>query len=570
VQNSGSLTTSGSNTTTISGTLNIGTSTSSSAQATLNAPFSASGATTVYGTMKLGNAFSSSSIANNGTLQVNSGVAATISGAVTNSGAVNMAGSSSISASSYSSTDSHTTNITGTGSSSVGAVTTTGAINLASTLLIVNSTVTSGGPWTIFTAGSGQLTPPSPSNVILPSSTSAFFAKWSYDASDSTHLIIDLVSRTISSLAIGQINYEIAQVLDNMNSLPHKNSGQQQLLNDVFSSTNQSQLNQFLHELMPANNSTAATIAIQNQLFDTINMRSSYVREDRKFQLAGISSGELNPNSSFWLGPLGDYANQQESGISEGYKAYTYGLMLGADHRTDAGGVIGLAAAYTNTNVEEKSNDFFKTHILGWHGILYGNLTLPREAFIEWIATGVTNKFDGNRSINAGIANLNVTSDYKGWQAGARVNFGKTFDLTDYFNLTQFTLCEYIYVHQPPYNETGSVAALHVAPPLSRNIVTVGEGFRFGFYGDDPFVPSEVHIVATYDIINDPNTVVSNFVVGSDIFSIYDNPQRFALRAGFDYGVLFFDKLALEFSYDFVYRVGYTDNSGTLRLKYIF
>ena len=130
----------------------------------------------------------------------------------------------------------------------------------------------------------------------------------------------------------------------------------------------------------------------------------------------------------------------------------------------------------------------------------------------------------------------------------------------------------YAVLQRPGYSETGSVAALQLQNQGIANILTFGVGARISALSSDKWLSNtrELRIIATYDVIHSGNVSTANFIVGSNDFAVSTSPARAALQLGASYSFVMFDKLQLEFSYDFEWRNKYTDNSGEIAIRYVF
>jgi hypothetical protein len=547
------------------------------------------------GQLNVINSAQSAGISNAGTLTVNSGSTLTATGGITNTGNVNvngaismpgqafnatagtvtMAGNSSINGGSYTNAGTHTTNISGNSASNIGAVTTTGAINLATTQIVVQTNFhPQTGTWTLFTAGSGLLTPPNnPAAQITLPSTGTLFSSWSYNFDPDTIMTVTVHSNTVQSLVTPGINQIIAGVLDQMNS-GNENAGQQALLNDVFDCTSTQQLNALIHSFMPDNNSNAVNVALQNAALNKVQTRAAGRREYLDPDLVGFTSGDITPNTSLWQSLFGSIARQHAHGtdFNEGYKAKSGGFLLGIDTLCPNNDVYGIAVGMSYTNVTEYSNPEFLTNITGVHGLLYGSNVFAGDYFLEWLLNAAFNINEGSRNINQGTGILSVQSSYKGALGGIRFNLGKYIDLNECLRLSQVNSVEYTYLYRPAYNETGSVAALHVTYPKNQNILTLGSGFRVSIPTDNSWLNAvpEARAIVTYDLINPGDAVTANFLVGSENFTVTSQTEKWAITLGADMKFNVWNSLQLEISYDCQMRIAYLNNTGSVKVKYLF
>ena len=191
--------------------------------------------------------------------------------------------------------------------------------------------------------------------------------------------------------------------------------------------------------------------------------------------------------------------------------------------------------------------------------------------FMEWMFTGVVNKNKGHRSINVNGNDFTVNSSYHNYQAGARINLGQ-YSETDTWTFSLIETLRYNLAYNPAYNEYDSVAALNVSSEKFSNLLTVGGGIRLSFPGEDPWLTGsrEIRVMGTYDVISPNNTTYANFIVGSENFAIANPISPWGVEIGADFAITLCKRLQVQLSYDFTLRNQYTNNSGSIKLKYLF
>lgn len=541
------------------------------------------------GQLTVVNTSQANTIANHGTMTINSG-ATLSSGAITtdgtlnlggdinmagsiftNTGRVNISGQRTVTAASYNSTN-NSQYFTITTQATFDQLNVVGDANISGDVINVSSSYNLASyTWPIITT-TGTLTHDVLTQVNLPTSM-GFEQIWSYNFTPNA-LYINFLSNTLTSAAYPGINSVIAGVLENMSTGGHVNSGQQALLNALLSTTSISQYNQLLHELMPANNANAINVAIQNTALNKIAIRVSGRRENFASEFTGFATGDITPNIALWTSVFGSIARQNPNAqlFNEGYHAKSGGMLLGIDALFNDCDVYGFAGGVSYTSVHEYSNPLFTTNINGVHGMIYGSNTFSGDFFLEWMVNGGYNYNRGSRYINVGTGNLSVTSKYNGGLAGLRLNLGKYIDVNEYVRISQVNSLEYTYLFRPDYTETGTVAALHIANSANHNLVTGGTGFRIALPGDIPWLTGsrEVRAMVTYDFVSPGDAVTANFLVGSGNFIVTSHTARLAFTFGGDISFNICDNFIFQISYDMEVRTAYLDNSGSVKIKYLF
>lgn len=498
-------------------------------------------------------------ITNNGNVNISGTITSTSS--LTSTATVTFNAPSNATFATY--TSDSTNNITIT-NSDFGQLNVTGTADLTSATINIDSTATTSNQWEIVTYSSLTGTP----NIVLPSGT-GLLAAWSSNIG-ATSITVELASQTLTSLAVGVFNEEVAAVLTEMqNNIT--NSGQQELIDAFVSSSSAEELNYSLHQMFPNINAATANVFLQNSMFDKIQQHAVIVGAGYSEEMSGITTGDINTNCAMWVGGFGTFAKQRQHELNEGYRARGGGAILGFDRICPDEDIYGIAFAFSDIKVEEASNNDYSTRIQGYHGMIYGTFNYPGSTFLEWLISGAFNNNSSSRPATISGSSFAVSADYHDWQCGARFNFGKFIDINEYLRLTQFTNLQYLFLHSPSYTESGSVAALQIQNDINRSILTGGSGVRLAIPGVGNCANySDIHALITYDFINAKNITTANFVVGSNAFTVTDNPSRLAIIAGADYAITFKERLQLQLSYNYIWRNGYYDNSGSIKLKLLF
>lgn len=513
-----------------------------------------------------------------GVITINSGGQFTLSdqfsgtGSLVSNGTVTLAGTASLDLGSFNGSGSaNTINLTITDATNYSTIDATGAVNLSKSSINISApTVVNNMDWVVITSASNQLT--APLTVNLPS-TGNFFRTWNYSVSASS-LTVSLESLSFESLAEGQFNQEVAAVLDVMaNNIT--NSGQEALISAFLDATSNAEVNNNLYQMMPNINAATANVVVQNNLFRVIRNRVVKSREivhwDHEME-TGVAYGELSVNTAVWMGGFGSIAKQKSYELNAGYRTKALGSIIGFDYLFDTGSLFGLALAISNSNIYEMSNSNYTTRILGYHGLIYGSTLFDGDVFIDWLLSGTYNNNRSSRPMNISGNNMAVSAFYHNGQGGLSMFGGKFINLNSFIRFTPGYLLQYSLIHQGPYAETGSVAALNINQKVNRSILTGGAGLRLATISDDIWLNGqrEIHTLITYDAISAKNVTTANFVVGSNNFTVADNPSRIGILVGADFAIKLCSCLYLNLSYNFEWRQGYYDNSGDIKLKFVF
>lgn len=450
---------------------------------------------------------------------------------------------------------------------SYGGIESSGAVDISGATINVTGNATTTGSWTLI---SGSPMNKTGTTVNIPTGGGTF-SQWE-DTSTATTVSVSLTVQPFTLFAQGQLNEAIAQALDSMSNSGSLNSGQQQLLNALYASSDNTQLNNGLHQLAPIANTYIVSFEIQNDLFREIETRIASLDENFVRPLtSGINTGSsLSTGSAMWMSASGSLTAQGTTGDNEGYNAKTGVFLLGLD-AGDCGNVMGIAGGFSTTHTEELSNADFINNTERYHGLIYGSYNYNNNNHFDWLFSGSYNHNISHRLINITGNNFSTAGNNKGYQLAAKLVRSKGYEFLDSYMCTPLTYVQYVFSHQNAYTETGSVAALNVEE-VNKNIATLAAGVKFAFPIDawQAIGMRELRAIGTYDIINNDNTTTANFVVGSDSFSVIGVPERLGIILGA--GITFELKkcFLFEINYDFEYRSKFTDHTLLAQFKYVF
>ncbi len=481
----------------------------------------------------------------------------------TNSGTTVISGTRMLTATTITSTGALNFSITGATTSD--NLTCSSALNLTSTTINVVSnfapSINAPNQWTILSAPT--LTGPAAA-THLPFSPADM---WSASMVSNT-LVISAQPQSFTTFAAPRVNTGVAQALDAMRA-NITNAAQSAFLALINSVPSVSAYNAVLRSLIPNQNFSAQAIKLQNTIFNRAETRIAAVRD--KTVHTGINAGDLNNRVSMWLAPFGSLAKQNTLDANLGFRARSLGLLIGIDATSFEDSLVGVAYGMSRSKVTEFSNKNFITYSVTRHGMIYGATNITGKTFCEWLLTGAVNHNNGNRRVLINGVNLNVTSNFSSYQAGGKFTLGVNNNIWQTARFAPVASVQYAYVHQPRYQESGSVAALSVQQNNSK-ILTIGAGARLSLTREDWWSASarEIRAVVTYDALAARQNMLASFLVGGNEFLLADNPERIALKLGVDFGFELSKHLVVQFSYDYELRRAYYDHAGLLKFKLVF
>lgn len=135
------------------------------------------------------------------------------------------------------------------------------------------------------------------------------------------------------------------------------------------------------------------------------------------------TDGSASPD--LWARALGNFANSNGDGTTEGFKRRSGGVALGGDHQIAPNLTVGGAVGYLRTAVDAKGG-LGRTDIDNYSAALYGTYSVG-SWFVEGQASYAYGHYDSNRTITIGGANaLSRSADGSshGNSVGAALNGG--------------------------------------------------------------------------------------------------------------------------------------------------
>ena len=293
----------------------------------------------------------------------------------------------------------------------------------------------------------------------------------------------------------------------------------------------------------------------------------NHIVQARQDENQGLSSGEnFVTNRNAWVKPLGSWANQSDNSGVSGYKASTYGVVLGADGELSQVSRLGAAFSISHSNV----NNNLSTQSAGvdsYLAVLYGSRVLDDKGTeFNWQGDYGTNQNNGNRITNALNAASSYTSD--SFHLGAGV--GRTLVMNEKTSFTPSIRADYTTLHVNGYTESGAG---------TNNMTVNGQTVDQFIVGVDGKVTHKLSDVATltanlgvgYDTMAKQSSITSAFVGGGAAFTTPGiNPSPTIVTGGV--GVMMKSSKTVEVTarYDVEARTGFTDQTVSVKARWPF
>ena len=308
------------------------------------------------------------------------------------------------------------------------------------------------------------------------------------------------------------------------------------------------------------------TTGMQQFTFNTLHGVNQVVQARQ-----GLSGGDdFITNRNAWVKPLGSWANQSDTSGVSGYKASTYGVVLGADGDLSQVSRLGAAFAISHSNVNNNLGSQ-SAGVDSYQAILYGSRSLDdKNTEFNWQGDYGTNLNKGNRYIQ--FLNQNAASSFTSNSLHLGVGIGRTLAINEATTFTPSVRADYTTVHSNGYTESGGANT-------SANLVVNGQTVSEFIVGVDGKVTHKLsdattlvgNLGAGYDTMAKQSAITSAFVGGGAAFTTMGiNPSPTIVTGGF--GVVMKSSKAVEVTarYDVEARTGFTDQTVSLKARWPF
>jgi outer membrane autotransporter protein len=285
----------------------------------------------------------------------------------------------------------------------------------------------------------------------------------------------------------------------------------------------------------------------------------------------GLNSGDeiISDDDRVWVKAFGSLGEQKDKDSIYGFDLKTYGVAIGYDKEYEYEQVIGLAAFYTNANVE--TNHVNHTNNIDAYSIVaYGsNLLIDNKTTIYYQASNTWQRNDSKREIFTGeIADSKFTSkalalDLK---VGHEININENLSVEPKIGTT------YKHFVNPSYKENGA-GVLNVQSnkfTSSEFIGNIGTDVEYKMTDNSKLIAS---VGAGYNFRKSNRNITSSFEGTSDV--IFDTKGidngRWKYHAGIGYDLTFDNQSNFNVFYKYLGEGSkYSNNVVTLNYIYKF
>ncbi|MDO8413274.1 MAG: autotransporter domain-containing protein [Gallionellaceae bacterium] len=384
---------------------------------------------------------------------------------------------------------------------------------------------------------------------------------WQFSAQDDGASHIDLTATstgltTFETAAAGTAMSSIATALDSM--LAANPNAITTELDSLTSLGSAAEVATALHSLSPELASGAATL-------DVLHSGSMNVVNEQMRSANGLSSGDgVKKDRIGWIKPFAARPKQNDRNGLPGYKANSYGLMVGADQKVSKQWRIGTALAYANSKVKN-SSDTQKVDIKTYQIAVYGSDRINDVTALNLQFGLGTNRNNSTRDVLGGVASGRYNSAHMLFSA----ELERLHQVNSKTSLTPALGLEYARVKVNGYTESGSPLALNNGK-LTQTALIISAGSKAGYKLNDQSKLTG-HLNVGYDTKAKQSSITSTFVGGGSTFVTQGiKPSATLIRAGVGYEAEQANSRAFQANYDIEGRSGYTNHMVSLNFKQLF
>lgn len=303
-------------------------------------------------------------------------------------------------------------------------------------------------------------------------------------------------------------------------------------------------------------------------IFSSLESRMDAGRDGALAQgQTGLAAGG-DASRRMWLQGTGGQGRQDARAGGPGYKLHAYGLATGFEVDRSANELMGMSLAYTEAGTDGKDaaqGDQVRVKAFNLGGYFSQNradMTLDASVLLGY------NNYKSERQVAfPGFSEI-AKGDYKGWQAGGRVEVGFPFTLGASWSGRWLVGGRAGYLATDGYTETGSVAAQRVDSNSASSLQSVlGTELTQALSGT-----SSLQLRARYlhEFANTPD-IKASFVAGGPGFIAGGvQPGRDSLQLGVGYRSVSAQGVTFTLRYDAEVRSGYLGHQLSARAMWAF
>lgn len=314
--------------------------------------------------------------------------------------------------------------------------------------------------------------------------------------------------------------------------------------------------------LLAGGTTTAATAAL-----DGVNRIITSRNEANR----GSSPGDdLMGNKNVWLKPFGSWTRQTDRAGVSGFKADSYGLIVGADGTPSTALRMGAAFAYSRSDIDGRSAVAPQSADLDIYQLIgYGSYSLDDRTHVDFQGNVGQNTTNGRRNIP--FARSVASSRYDSLVTHVGAGIGRSYPLGGQTSLTPSLRVDYTRIKDKAYRETGAGALNLDVQSRSIEAFVVGIDAQWAHrFGVQSTVIADLGI--GYDTLNKQPAMTASFAgAPGAVFTSYGiKPSPWLLRAGVGLAHQITRGFEITGRYDVEYRKRFVNQTASVKATWNF
>ncbi len=296
---------------------------------------------------------------------------------------------------------------------------------------------------------------------------------------------------------------------------------------------------------------------------------ASRIIQARQSGNRGISTGDDYVGSmKAWAKPFASRANQQDQQDISGFKANSYGLILGSDSEYSATTRLGGALVYAQSNIESNALEpHNEATVNSYQAVVYGTYAIDASTEFFWQGDLGLHRNDGQRKITFGGLNRTAQADYDSYSAHLGGGVARTFQFGELTTVAPSLRLDYLYFHERAYTETGADALnLQVDAKTTDQLTLRAEAKLTHALSDQ--VGLLANVGAGFDALSNSSTLRAAYVGGGAAFNTSQlDAGRFVANAGLGFVSHLGKGLELTVRYDLEGREDYLLHTASAKIR---
>ena len=386
-----------------------------------------------------------------------------------------------------------------------------------------------------------------------------------------------LVATVREASTVAGVDTQNAPSLNALNGYTGTNADLVALGTAVQNLTNGAEINRVGAQLQTTSTAAAAVASsntVVTQVLGTVGTRTGEIRTASLSGISGVAAGETFSGLEVWMKGYGTAGTQNRRNNVDGFDLGAWGLALGADTQVASNVRMGLAYAYTDSQVKNRDlTSGNRTDVASHTGTLYGTY-IGAPWYVDGMVSYTRHNYKSHRVVTVGGLNLTPKGSYNGNQWTARAEVGHPLAVSSDSTVTPFVRTVYTHLNTSSYAETGGAGANLTVNSRNMNTWQLGIGGRFNAdldAGNGGRLLPELRAYYGYDAVSSRAQSTQAFTAGGAGWtSNGPRPARHNVNLGASLGYATGGGVTVSADYDADLRSGYVGHTGALNLRIAF